>query len=74
MRFNPAKGILAESFDTPVDTARADEGLCGFEGLLFEPQRLPIVAGKVIVAGSWLGFRIFILGIVGLLVIGWLLR
>lgn len=42
-RFEPSTGRFQELFDTPISTARSDDGLCGPEALLFEPQ-LPAVA------------------------------
>jgi hypothetical protein len=36
--FDPVTGEYAERFDTPVAKARAIDGLCGPEALLFEPQ------------------------------------
>lgn len=41
--FDPALGTYTENFTTPLSKARAEDGLCGPEGLLFEPQ-FPIIA------------------------------
>ena len=74
MRFSPAKGVLTEAFNITVDDARADQGLCGAEGILFEPQIAPAVIGKAVISGAWLGVRYLIFGIVAFLVVAWLLR
>jgi hypothetical protein len=74
MTFEPASGRLIEHFDTPVSKARAQDGLCGAEAILFEPQIPPVVVGKAIVSGSWTAFRLVIFGAALLLFIGWLLR
>ncbi len=36
-RFEPATGKFALEYPTTIELARADEGLCGPEALLFEP-------------------------------------
>jgi hypothetical protein len=36
-KFEPSTGSYSESFFTPIATARAPDGLCGPEALLFEP-------------------------------------
>ena len=74
MRFNPAKGVLSESFDVPVEKARADDGVCGPEAVLFEPQIVPVVAGRAIVKGGWIAFQVAGFSAAGLLFLSWLLR
>jgi hypothetical protein len=49
--FDPAKGEYSESYFTPVSTARAEDGWCGPEGLLFEPSTQIIEAAKGVGTG-----------------------
>jgi hypothetical protein len=71
--FQPAKGAYSEAFNTPVALARADDGLCGPEALLFEPQIAPIAAGAAVAKGAWLVFRIATVGTAAVVFLGWLL-
>ena len=52
--FSPASGEYSVSHRTPVTAARADEGLCGPEALLFEPNTVVYSAfrGLKIAAGD----------------------
>lgn len=72
--FKPHSGIYEEAFFTSVAKARADDGLCGPEALLFEPKPTPATIGVATIKGSWLALRIAIFGIVALLFVSWLLR
>ena len=42
--FDPASGDYSESYRTKAEAARAEDGLCGYEALLFEPKSLLAVA------------------------------
>lgn len=72
--FEPSKGRVSEAFNTPIEKARDESGLCGPEAILFEPQIVPVTVGKGIIHGSWLAFQIVGFGAAGLLFISWLLR
>ena len=74
MRFDPAKGRLSEVFNTGVEAARSESGVCGPEAILFEPQIAPVTVGKAVVGGSWLAAQMVAFGTAGLLFIAWLLR
>jgi hypothetical protein len=73
-RFDPAKGVYEESFFTSAIEARAKDGLCGPEALLFEPRTLPAIVGKALVTGTWIAWQATALVIVALFLLAWLLR
>ena len=68
--FEPSRAAYTISHDTPVEQARAVDGLCGPEALLWEPQ--PIVralireVGRKMEANPWLTV-ISLVGLWGLL-------
>jgi hypothetical protein len=51
-KFEPSTGSYSESFFTPVSTARAADGLCGPEALLFEPLGSLVETAKDIGNGA----------------------
>jgi hypothetical protein len=51
--FEPSKGAYSEAFNVPVAAARADDGLCGPEALLFHPLDGLTEAAKGIGKGVW---------------------
>jgi hypothetical protein len=62
--FNPATGQYSERCETTVAEARADNGLCGPEALLFEPRttfQRTVIAAVTSKPGLW---TMFILGAV----------
>jgi hypothetical protein len=63
--FDPVTGEYAERFATPVATARAIDGLCGPEALLFEPQMPVILAARIV----WGGIRAIWLTLSGALLL-----
>ena len=62
--FDPVTGEYVERFATPVAAARAIDGLCGPEALLFEPQHTLMAT----VSGLWEAGRavVAIIGGIGL--------
>ena len=72
--FEAHSGVFDEAYFTPIAKARADDGLCGPEALLFESRTLPVTLGASILRGSWFGLRAVVFGVVCLLVFAWLLR
>ena len=64
--FDPALGTFTEKFETSLSKARAEDGLCGPEGLLFEPQFPAIEVAKAFGGGlkiAWLIATAIIFGI-----------
>lgn len=64
--FDAALGTYSEKFETPLSKARAEDGLCGPEGLLFEPQLSLIVVAKGLGNGlktAWLIAAAILFGI-----------
>ena len=51
--FDPAKADYSESFLTPVSAARADDGLCGPEAMLFEPRTVLVTVIHGLGHGAW---------------------
>jgi hypothetical protein len=62
-RFEASSGIYEEAFITPIVSARSDNGLCGPEGLLFEPHSAAVEVAK----SAWGGVKIVYFGLVGVI-------
>ena len=60
--FNPATGQYSERCETTVVEARADNGLCGPEALLFEPHGTVVPLLRGLFKGAKIGWVVAILG------------
>jgi hypothetical protein len=69
-KFSPVTGQYSERFDVSLHTARADDGLCGPEALLFEPHGTIVPLARGVWTGAKIGWVMLLFGIIAFMALG----